>query len=342
MKERTMFFWLHLGISALAILSGLVTGDSQAGAVTSSPITTAWGYRFARCDSWHDGYINEAVAEYDGKNLYYGSCGNATVVNAGAWGIPGAPQGGPCGSSNLYPSYSLGIENYNMRSPLVTYCGIPGADGFTINRYRSVQCPTGYTPSGLTCVLQASAINPFKNAGPQCPANGTNPINAATGNKYQREVDAPVPPGGLGFERHYNSSVNLGGISGSTGLPPNWRHTYARSIVLITNSSISTAIAVRPEGNAYFFTLSSGVWTPDSDVTARLDRLVDGAGVSTGWRYTAPDYTVEGYDVQGKLVSITDKGGRVQILTYTGTQLTTVTDSFGRVLTFTYRLLTAA
>src|SRR5690606_39127227 len=74
------------------------------------------------------------------------------------------------------------------------------------------------------------ACGPVQTGAP-CPATGPatlpliegpglgagNPVNVATGNKYQREVDIPPWPGMLGVEliRHYNSADRRVGAFGT-------------------------------------------------------------------------------------------------------------------------------
>ncbi len=85
----------------------------------------------------------------------------------------------------------------------------------------------------------------------------------------------------------------------------------------------------------------------DADVADRLTELKDVNGVRTGWQYTvAADDSVEAYNAAGKLLTITDRTGRTQTLTYDlplasggdddPKTLDVVTDDTGRQLVFTY------
>ncbi|MGH8613904.1 MAG: DUF6531 domain-containing protein [Gammaproteobacteria bacterium] len=85
-----------------------------------------------------------------------------------------------------------------------------------INRELYYYCPDGYKvtylyPQGspvLACKRVPEKPNPLKQER-NCPAAG-NPINLASGNKYQRDSDyrgtGPFP---LVFERHYSSDATL-------------------------------------------------------------------------------------------------------------------------------------
>jgi len=234
--------------------------------------------------------------------------------------------------------------------------------------------------------------------GRSCPDCG-NPVNPATGNKYQAEVDyRGTGSQPLTFERWYNS------FSGSsTGLGTGWRHSFSRKLrsdygllptyqsgspsnsslygtpqaaceqgwpqirALSTGQATTTASyqngvcnlyegsiprgtlpvhnaaytppanpplvalhAERTDGKGYRFAASSGTFAADADVTARLET------VAGGYRLTEND-TVELYDVNGRLSSITNRAGVQQTLGYDAQgRLSSVTDSFGRSLGFTY------
>ena len=97
----------------------------------------------------------------------------------------------------------------------------------------------------------------------------TNPVNAATGNKYQREVDYVSPvSAGLRLMRHYNSEPMVrAGVLGRQ-----WRHTYERSVERV----LSTAGVWREDGRALFFTRAAdGTWRSRTGTIARLSELSD-------------------------------------------------------------------
>jgi RHS repeat-associated protein len=69
----------------------------------------------------------------------------------------------------------------------------------------------------------------------------------------------------------------------------------------------------RPGGGADSFVLVNGVWTPDPDVTSRLEKSSDGLM----WIYTLPDNTRELFNTsKGLLTSIRNPYGQLQTLTY--------------------------
>jgi len=171
-----------------------------------------------------------------------------------------------------------------------------------------------------------------------------NPINIAIGNKYQQETDmSNIAPSLLEFTRSYNS---MGGFSSEMG--NGWQHNYNRTIETVTSgngpSATTTAFAKRFDGKRYTFAEENGLFVTDPDVQ---DTLVQDAN---GWTYTE-DNTIERYDAEGRLVSITYLGGkgvfsydnpdgRTVHLSYNAEgQLDTVTDDIGASLSFTYDIL---
>jgi len=105
-------------------------------------------------------------------------------------------------------------------------------------------------------------------------------------------------------------------------------------------------LAYRPDGQGITFQDVSGVWTPIVDLETTLTELTDGQGTHTGWTLTDGNDTVETYDAQGRLLSITNRAGFTQTLDYELTvaeggdddpaTLDRVTGPFGRTLTFAY------
>jgi YD repeat-containing protein len=119
-----------------------------------------------------------------------------------------------------------------------------------------------------------------------------------------------------------------------------WRHSYDRRIELSSSTDFTTATAVRPDGRQLRFNLSGGAWVPDADIVDRLVRLTDGGGNPTGWSYTTVNEETEEYDVNGRLVSTTNRAGLKQTLSSDGNaRLASVTDPFGRQLLFAYDAL---
>jgi RHS repeat-associated protein len=154
-----------------------------------------------------------------------------------------------------------------------------------------------------------------------------NPINSATGNKFQWEADygghGPFP---LSFVRYYNSAAAL--VAAPIGA--RWRHQYSANIKLSADGL--TASLTRADGRVHRFAWANGVWASDWDVNDRLTRLPDG-----GWRNLNNHDQTETYDASGKLLSIANRAGVAQTLSYDALgRLAQVADAFGRTLTVGY------
>jgi RHS repeat-associated protein len=190
-------------------------------------------------------------------------------------------------------------------------------------------------------------------------SNGSNPIHTASGNKYQKESDyegAGSFP--LRFDRIYshNTTVANRPLPMGTG----WSHTYSSHLTAypsIPGGSMDRVLAYRGDGRLLTFSLSGSSWRADADVRERL------VAVTSGWQLTTPMDEVESYDGEGRLTSVTSRGGFTQTLSYldannhpanpvqrvtdpqghsltfgydTSGRLTTLTDANGHVITYTY------
>ena len=190
--------------------------------------------------------------------------------------------------------------------------------------------------------LRINGIAYEKNRGfcPQCIYEGS--VHPGTGNNFQTQADYQSSmPGGLEFKRYYNST----GGGNITEFGGSWRANYWQSIELKFHD---LAYVYRPDGKRYDYddlNDPNDEWRGDNDVVERLQAIMNGS-TRTGWRYTLKDDTVEEYDVNGKLISITNRASQVQTLTYDLSSanggdddpatLDQVTGPFGRKLSFSY------
>lgn len=328
------------GKAGLLAMVLLVIGLAGAGAgyaesVSVAPQVGPWEYSHVRCATTTRGFTDESAAQAHGIVYHYNSCGDARLRVAGSWGTAENRVYGACGSWNTYPRLFMGVEQKNARQVGVEYCPQNYRDSFTLYRERTVECPPGYRRSGDVCIPVDDALNPDKNGGPPCPSNGSNPINGATGNKYQREVDLATMPGGLGFVRHYNSYRVLQPASREPGLPANWRHNYSRNITWRAGS-ITTATLSRPDGRAWSFTLNEqGVWQADADVPGELLALREQEEI-VGWTYLNSNNEIEHYNGDGQLQRIFNPEGMSLTFTHQDGRLAVVQDGQGHQLQFDY------
>lgn len=193
------------------------------------------------------------------------------------------------------------------------------------------QTPTYDATNGIRCVQPAYAVS--TNLGNSCEIKGNtavaNPCNPAIGNKFQSETDyvgnGPHP---LKFVRYYNS-LNQGDVT--AGLGPNWTHTYSRKLQFDSSTSLNTISAVRDDGRAIAFNKIGAVYKSDATFNMTLELLSGDL-----WRLTTtPEDEVELYDDKGKLLFIQNRNSLRQTLAYQSGQVSSVTDAFGRTLTFT-------
>jgi RHS repeat-associated protein len=160
---------------------------------------------------------------------------------------------------------------------------------------------------------------------PPCQA-GTyvgDPVNAATGNVFESETDySGASSFRLRLVRYYNSQFTGNGSFGA-----NWTHQWDAKL-LITDGFIS---AIRNNQKTLIFWRNGGITYPTRNVNAQL------TAVAGGWDYRNGQDGLEHYDYSGRLLSITNRAGLTQTLSYSadGT-LASVSDPFGRTLSFDY------
>jgi YD repeat-containing protein len=155
----------------------------------------------------------------------------------------------------------------------------------------------------------------------------------------------------------------MGSSIGSSAAPfgEGWISSFNRSIRVSDGSEPKVIWNVRPDGKIFIYRYVSGTgWSGDSDTSEILIELKGSGGINTGWRVNTSDDEAELYDATGKLLSLTDRRGHTQTLTYSdgstgpnggfvldaqGNPTTTVlpaglmlrvTDASGRALSFGY------
>jgi hypothetical protein len=161
------------------------------------------------------------------------------------------------------------------------------------------------------------------------------PIDVATGNMCETVTDyTTAGQNPLALTRIYHS------LSYTRGLYPtligvNWRTNYDRYLRIVNFTQVA---AERPDGQVINFrcNVSTKSCVPDSDEDYTL--TYSGSHAAT-WKLTGPDDTVETYtntSGKGSLSSIAWRNGYTQTMNYTTGQLTSVSDSYSRSLSFTY------
>jgi RHS repeat-associated protein len=168
----------------------------------------------------------------------------------------------------------------------------------------------------------------------QCvPTYCGNPIDIASGNKFQTATDYRTAGSNvLEFTRYYNSLSVAGPQTFASALGVGWRSTFDRAIRIVSAASVAVE---RPSGRVLTFSASGAGWRSQSDIDLQLSQagsqwtLIDGA--DTEETYVAVSAT------QAVLTSIRYRNGYTQTLHYDASnRLTAVADSFGRTLTLGY------
>lgn len=168
------------------------------------------------------------------------------------------------------------------------------------------------------------------------------PIDVTSGNVTETIKDYETAgPNQLSLIRYYNSEPGIFTYAQEMG--QGWRTNYDRYLNVSPSflsgyvgvvGATGNLIAERPDGQQMIFNQVSGTYLADPQDDATL------TNIGAVWTLTLHDDTVETYTVtagKGVLTSIRKRGGYTQTLAYNGSgQLSTVTDSYGRVLTFTY------
>jgi RHS repeat-associated protein len=194
-------------------------------------------------------------------------------------------------------------------------------------------CNPGDPVSTITneAVCNSSDNIPDKGAnlgGEECPNLEGNPINSATGNKFALETDI-VLSSGLIFSRSYNSQS----LSGSTQIGSAWLHTYQRSLYV----NPETVTATRSDGRQAYFHLSGPAWINQQAGGDTLIQVTDANDDPIGWQFITANDDVENYNLEGRLLTISARDGRVQTLTYDPDgRMISVSDDVGRNLMFAY------
>jgi RHS repeat-associated protein len=155
-------------------------------------------------------------------------------------------------------------------------------------------------PPNMCC-----AANPTPGT-PPCGVAVGNPLNAISGNKFQREVDMPALPGVLGLElvRYYNSESALSGYRGLLG--SGWRLSYEWDLVVHPGGDSITVHQGDGTQTRFFKSLAQtepGVVVYGSNQPGQAHLRV--TRTASGLEYTA---IFEGrhyvFDAQGKLARI--------------------------------------
>ena len=169
---------------------------------------------------------------------------------------------------------------------------------------------------------------------------GGNPVDFSTGMKIEKVTDIEIQGarGGLEFTRTYTS--DLAQTCDSCPLGRGTTHNYAIRLTGTFLAGGSGRVVMPEESTGRLFSYQ-GTDTDGALVfatTGTISQLGDVVRKLTNGtlEYRRGDATVMRFNSSGRLTAIVDRNGNTTTLTYTGANLTTVTDAVGRSLNFTY------
>ena len=155
------------------------------------------------------------------------------------------------------------------------------------------------------------------------------PVDTATGNMSDQAVDLSITGRGypLAFTRTYNSQA----ARSATGMGPlgyGWNSDYEMSL----SESSGTVTITQENGAQVTFTQSGSSWVPSAPrFIATLTNNSDGS-----WTFVRQARDTFQFNSAGQLTAETDLNGYTSTFAFAGGLLSTVTDSSGRSLSFTW------
>lgn len=299
-------------------------------------------------------------------------CGDASA-NFPGWSPIGSSQNvGQCALYVAKEVQGIEISNYAIMpttgntADASGHCTVPGTYGLPAAKGRTLTCPLGYNLRGLP----DGSMECWKY--PPCPTCGRPEVNPLTGslqisaNDYPPQGDSsqatgsasagsstPGSGGGgafpITFSRTYSNSpfyaMPQGPDRGTYGFNVDWVSNYDMHV--FTDPTTPTLMGVvQREGGwiKHFDTNGDEIGVLVGSERDKLAKITDGSGTLTGYRYTtASGDQVEMYDATGNLLSIQNRAGLTQTLTYSDAStpatvaarpglLIKITDPFGRAL----------
>ena len=230
-----------------------------------------------------------------------------------------------------------GYADYDIAFDAIAFVPMGGTPGQPIGGPPTVQDePAGSNPALVNCGCVT------RTAG--------DPVNTATGYFGQAWTDLATPGRGmpLDFTRTYaEATADPNGPNGALAVdgPFGWGWTFSYNMHATTASGTGNVTVYQEDGSAVTFTDSGGTYTPAEPryaatltasgshyVFTRLGKEIFTFDQATGHlieeqdlagSLASPAYgTTLAYDASGHLSTITDQGGRVYTLTWTGIHIT--------------------
>lgn len=184
-----------------------------------------------------------------------------------------------------------------------------------------------FAPIEGTQDTSARHLGPF-NANTNPSGFASEPVNTATGNYIFSRTDLAIPGRGIPFlfQRTYNSQDSYNGPLGA-----GWTHSY--NIILKENADGSVAVKWGDGHSDFFDPHPDGSYTPRyGGIFYTLEKKPDGT-----FNLKRKEQSAYAFNVNGRLMSITDKNGNAMAFSYDGSgNLSTIVDTVGRTVILTY------
>lgn len=275
--------------------------------------------------------------------LYLGA-GGVFYAPDGAEGIVGPVPGMP---PNLGDGYIRILAPTNSAAVPISadvppeLAGIPTsvtiAGGITSPWFPA---PGGSSVSANLVVNCGKPVRKCTPTGP-CDCGGSSttcgqPISLASGNTYFSQTDVKTLPGtgpSISLRRTWNSLAPTDEPNLLPGLfGPHWKSTYEEQVHLASDGMFEYSAA---DGSFTYFAMSGSVWTAAVPLSPSTI-LTPG---TNQWTLTFPSGETRYFDMSsGHLTEIKDRNGRTTQLAYDGPgRIVSVTDWGGRHLYFAYQ-----
>ncbi len=233
------------------------------------------------------------------------------------------------GTRSSGSSAGCGVSSYNWNfgdgtmatgsNPSHVYTSATGSTTYTAS-LTVTDCNSNVDTRSLTLFVTGQALG---NSQPQ-QAFSKDPVNLATGNYVYEHQDLKIPGRGMPFvfERFYNSK-DIAGPGRPLGF--GWTHSY--NISLSITDSNSAVISFGDGHREIYRTNGIGGYLAESGV---FDSLSQSNGQ---FILTTKERRHYLFNMAGQLVSIQDKNSNSIAFSYTGPNLSVITDTAGRFIT---------
>ncbi|WP_259645081.1 DUF6531 domain-containing protein [Pseudomonas cichorii] len=216
----------------------------------------------------------------------------------------------------LAKSYAPHFNRYNVSGAYECYLMTSGGwehHWGTISKV-TISCEGGTTLNYMTAKCSFNGQKGADDDELSCKSPSMkvgNPIDAATGNKFQYEEDFRVGAASpIIVGRYYNSMDGL------------WRHSYSAAL----NVGADFVVLARSDGRESLFKLADGKYSSATD----LGSLV---ATEAGWTFKSLDGSVMSFSVSGQLTNIVSPQGLVHNVSRDKYNVTVI-DEFGQSVKF--------